>query len=90
MSDTVISVQNLGKKYRIRHQAEGRRYTALRMLSRRNVPRRSVRCLAKTVQGAQASRLQFSRLVERKFKSEIRNRKSKITGRFLGAQRREL
>src|SRR3984885_5678461 len=30
MSDTVISVQNLGKKYRIRHQAEGRRYTALR------------------------------------------------------------
>src|SRR3989442_170174 len=29
-SDTVISVENLGKKYRIRHQAEGRRYTALR------------------------------------------------------------
>jgi lipopolysaccharide transport system ATP-binding protein len=30
MSDSIISVENLGKKYRIKHQAEGRRYTALR------------------------------------------------------------
>jgi lipopolysaccharide transport system ATP-binding protein len=30
MSDVVISVENLGKKYRIKHQAEGQRYTALR------------------------------------------------------------
>jgi lipopolysaccharide transport system ATP-binding protein len=30
MSDTVITVEGLGKKYRIRHQAEGRRYVALR------------------------------------------------------------
>src|SRR6266516_3832491 len=30
MSDPVISVENLGKCYRIRHQAEGRRYVALR------------------------------------------------------------
>lgn len=29
-SDTVISVENLGKKYRIRHQAERQRYVALR------------------------------------------------------------
>jgi len=29
-SDVIISVENLGKKYRIKHQAEGRRYTALR------------------------------------------------------------
>jgi ABC-type glutathione transport system ATPase component len=30
MSDVIISVEGLGKKYRIRHQAEGRRYVALR------------------------------------------------------------
>jgi len=30
MSDTVISVEGLGKRYRIRHQAERQRYTALR------------------------------------------------------------
>ena len=30
MSDSVISVENLGKKYRIKHQAERQRYTALR------------------------------------------------------------
>ena len=30
MSDVVIKVKNLGKKYRIRHQAERQRYTALR------------------------------------------------------------
>lgn len=30
MSDIIISVEGLGKKYRIRHQAEGRRYVALR------------------------------------------------------------
>src|ERR1035437_2609440 len=30
MSDVVISVEGLGKKYRIRHQAEGWRYVALR------------------------------------------------------------
>src|SRR5437867_2343032 len=30
MSDIVISVENLGKKYRIRHQADRQRYTALR------------------------------------------------------------
>ena|SRR5665213_1207085 len=30
MSDVIISVQGLGKKYRIQHQAEGRRYVALR------------------------------------------------------------
>jgi lipopolysaccharide transport system ATP-binding protein len=30
MSDSVISVESLGKKYRIRHQAEGQRYVALR------------------------------------------------------------
>ena len=29
MSDTVISVENLGKKYRIKHQAERQRYVAL-------------------------------------------------------------
>ena len=29
-SDIVISVENLGKRYRIRHQAERQRYTALR------------------------------------------------------------
>jgi hypothetical protein len=29
-SDIVISVENLGKKYRIRHQAERQRYIALR------------------------------------------------------------
>ena len=29
-SDIVISVENLGKRYRIRHQQEGRRYMALR------------------------------------------------------------
>ncbi len=30
MSDTIVTVENLGKKYRIRHQAEGRKYVALR------------------------------------------------------------
>lgn len=30
MSDVIISVENLGKKYRIQHQAEGRRDVALR------------------------------------------------------------
>jgi lipopolysaccharide transport system ATP-binding protein len=30
MGDAIISVENLGKKYRIQHQAEGRRYVALR------------------------------------------------------------
>ena len=30
MSDTVISVENLGKRYRIAHQAERQRYVALR------------------------------------------------------------
>jgi lipopolysaccharide transport system ATP-binding protein len=30
MSDPVITVENLGKKYRIKHQAERQRYTALR------------------------------------------------------------
>ena len=30
MSDVIISVENLGKKYRIRHQAERQRYAALR------------------------------------------------------------
>jgi lipopolysaccharide transport system ATP-binding protein len=30
MSDAVISVENLGKKYRISHQQQGRRYVALR------------------------------------------------------------
>ncbi len=30
MSDIVISVENLGKKYQIKHQAERQRYTALR------------------------------------------------------------
>ncbi|MBI3849455.1 MAG: hypothetical protein HY298_04065 [Verrucomicrobia bacterium] len=30
MSDTIISVENLGKKCRIRHQAERQRYVALR------------------------------------------------------------
>src|SRR6266513_3050365 len=30
MSDSVITVENLGKKYRIKHQAERQRYVALR------------------------------------------------------------
>src|ERR1017187_879715 len=30
MGDAIISVEGLGKKYRIQHQAEGRRYVALR------------------------------------------------------------
>src|ERR1043166_3047904 len=30
MSDSVITVENLGKKYRIKHQAERQRYKALR------------------------------------------------------------
>jgi ABC-type uncharacterized transport system ATPase subunit len=30
MSDVIITVENLGKKYRIKHQAERPRYTALR------------------------------------------------------------
>src|SRR6476619_2824612 len=30
MSDPIITVENLGKRYRIRHQEEGRRYVALR------------------------------------------------------------
>ena len=30
MSDYAIKVENLGKKYLIRHQASGRRYVALR------------------------------------------------------------
>ena len=30
MSDSIISVENLGKKYRIQHNAERQRYTALR------------------------------------------------------------
>ena len=30
MSASVISVENLGKKYRIKHQAERQRYKALR------------------------------------------------------------
>src|ERR1700682_2569479 len=30
MSDSIIAVENLGKRYRIRHQREGRRYVALR------------------------------------------------------------
>ena len=30
MSDTVVSVESLGKKYRIRHQQQGQRYVALR------------------------------------------------------------
>jgi len=30
MSDVIISVENLGKKYRISHQGEKQRYTALR------------------------------------------------------------
>ena len=30
MSDSIIEVENLGKRYRLRHQQEGRRYVALR------------------------------------------------------------
>jgi lipopolysaccharide transport system ATP-binding protein len=30
MSDSIISVENLGKKYRISHQGERQRYVALR------------------------------------------------------------
>ena len=30
MSDAIITVSNLGKKYRIQHNAERQRYTALR------------------------------------------------------------
>ena len=30
MSEAIITVEGLGKRYRIRHQAEGRRYVALR------------------------------------------------------------
>src|ERR1017187_8582482 len=30
MGDAIISVEGLGKKYRIQHQSEGRRYVALR------------------------------------------------------------
>jgi lipopolysaccharide transport system ATP-binding protein len=30
MSDSIISVSNLGKKYRIKHNADRQRYTALR------------------------------------------------------------
>jgi hypothetical protein len=30
MSDAIITVSNLGKKYRIKHNAERQRYTALR------------------------------------------------------------
>ena len=30
MSDVIISVENLGKKYKIRHQGEKQRYTVLR------------------------------------------------------------
>jgi hypothetical protein len=30
MSNTIITVENLGKKYRIQHQGESRRYVALR------------------------------------------------------------
>ena len=30
MSDTIISVENLGKRYRLRHKVNGARYTALR------------------------------------------------------------
>jgi hypothetical protein len=30
MSDVIITVENLGKKYRIAHQGEKQRYTALR------------------------------------------------------------
>ena len=30
MSDAIITVENLGKKYRISHQGERQRYTALR------------------------------------------------------------
>jgi len=30
MSDVIISVENLGKKYRIAHQGEKQRYVALR------------------------------------------------------------
>ena len=30
MSDAIIKVENLGKCYRIQHQAEGQRYVALR------------------------------------------------------------
>jgi lipopolysaccharide transport system ATP-binding protein len=30
MSDTIIAVENLGKKYRIQHQQQGRKYVALR------------------------------------------------------------
>jgi lipopolysaccharide transport system ATP-binding protein len=30
MSDVIISVENLGKKYRLQHQQQGRRYVALR------------------------------------------------------------
>ena len=30
MSDSIIAVENLGKRYRIRHQQQGQRYVALR------------------------------------------------------------
>ena len=30
MSDSIIRVENLGKRYRIRHQQQGHRYVALR------------------------------------------------------------
>ena len=30
MSDWIIKAENLGKKYRLQHQAQGQRYTALR------------------------------------------------------------
>jgi lipopolysaccharide transport system ATP-binding protein len=54
MSSAIIQVENLSKKYRIRHQAEGRRYVALRDViadkvkrlfqgwKTKNVPRKSV------------------------------------------------
>src|ERR1017187_9466409 len=38
MGDAIISVEGLGKKYRIQHQAEGRRYVALRDVIAKKFP----------------------------------------------------
>jgi lipopolysaccharide transport system ATP-binding protein len=79
MSDVIISVSNLGKKYRIKHQAEGRRYTALRDV----IAEKAKGVLQKLKLGKQKAEIEEQQKIEsRKQKTEIGNEGTADTSKF--------
>ncbi len=60
MSDAIISFAGLGKKYRIRHQAEGRRYVALRDV----IAHKAKGIFAKLKSGKQKAQIEGQRKIE--------------------------